>query len=224
MEPVREATISGFNEFVGEQRTLAGGGRALLSLTQFDNRYEVNFVGEPIENVPDLDRHSYAPRGTTALYDAIGRTVRELEAWVRAQAWRERVLVLIVTDGQENASQEYDFQKVRTLIEQKEKDGWNFAYMGANQDSFAVAGSLNIRRDFTANYDATASGIRDSYHLIARSTAAYRSGNASGAAASGFFGGADPDGADTGKLVPNGTGATDAGGQTDASPSSRTRH
>lgn len=192
MEPVRAATISGFNEFVGEQRTLAGGGRALVSLVQFDSRYEVNFVGEPIENVPALDLHSYVPRGTTALYDAIGRTIRELDAWIRAQAWQERVLVLIVTDGAENSSQEFDFGTVRTLIEQKEKAGWNFAYMGANQDSYAVAGSLNIRPDFTANYASTARGTTESYQRMAQSTAAYRSAKAKGAAAKAFFG-AEPE-------------------------------
>jgi hypothetical protein len=211
MKSVLESTIAGFNEFLQAQRQLADGGRALVSLTQFDDRYEVNFVGEPIENVPDLDTHSYVPRGRTALYDAIGRTIHSVEAWSRENDWKERVLVLIVTDGQENASQEYSFQTVRELIERKEKEGWNFAYMGANQDSYAVGGALNIRKDFTANFDATARGTTLQYARLASSTSKYRQSKVKGAAAPSFFddsaqpGASDPS---TGKLIPK--DATDA--------------
>src|SRR5512144_1803709 len=95
MASCREATIAGFNQFLQAQQRDAAGGRALMSLTQFDDRYEINFVGEPIENVPDLDAQSYVPRGQTALHDAIGRTIHETEAWVREHDWHERVLVLI---------------------------------------------------------------------------------------------------------------------------------
>src|SRR5262245_56965074 len=107
MSSVCEPTIKGFNEFVETQRKQHDGGGALMPLTQFDNQYEVNFVGEPIENVPDLDTQAYVPRGTTALFDAIGRTIHEVDTWISAHNWRERILVLIVTDGQENASTEY---------------------------------------------------------------------------------------------------------------------
>lgn len=210
MRSVCEATIAGFNEFLRTQQRQHDGGGALMSLTQFDDRYEVNFVGEPIENVPELDANSYVPRGRTALYDAIGRTIHEVEAWARAHGWHDRVLVLIVTDGQENASKEYGFEAVRALIEQKEKDGWNFAYMGANQDSFAVAGSLHIRGDFTANYDATAKGTLGSFRRMADSTSTYRLAGLKGRSATRFFA---PDVKETtpdvsaGKLVPKGTPA-----------------
>jgi hypothetical protein len=208
MASVREQTITGFNEFLHTQQQQHDGGRALMSLTQFDDRYEVNFVGEPIENVPDLDTESYIPRGSTALFDAIGRTIHELEAWTRAQQWQERVLVLIVTDGHENASREYSLEAVRALIERKEKDGWNFAYMGANQDSYAVGGSLNIRADFTANYDATAGGTDMNYKRMASATSKYRAAKMKGMSAPSFF---DPSAQETdhdasaGKLVPKGT-------------------
>src|SRR5262245_1628523 len=214
MQSVCEPTIAGFNEFLHTQQQQHDGGSALVSLTQFDDRYEVNFVGEPIENVPDLDAHSYVPRGTTALYDAIGRTIHELEAWARAHGWGDRVLVLIVTDGQENASREYSFDAVRALIEQKEKDGWNFAYMGANQDSFAVAGSLHMRADFTLNYDATAAGTSTTFKRLASATSKYRSAGAKGRSAGKFFDPAVPEPApDTsaGKVIPKGTGSAPKG-------------
>ena len=222
MASVLEPTIQGFNEFLKTQRQQNDGGRALMSLTQFDNRYEINFVGEPIENVPDLDTNSYVPRGTTALYDAIGRTVHEVEAWTRENNWAERVLVLIITDGQENASREYTFEAARALIEQKEKGGWNVAYMGANQDSYAVGGSLSIRRDFSANYDSTAAGTTANFQRMASATSKYRASKAKGTAAPSFFDtSAEPDGAaSTGKLTPKGTSATASGGR----PPVRTRN
>lgn len=214
MAPVCKPTIQGFNEFLQAQRQQNDGGRALLSLTQFDNGYEVNFVGEPIENVPDLTKHSYVPRGSTALYDAIGRTVHAVEAWTREHDWKERVLVLIITDGQENASREFTFQAARALIEQKEKDGWNFAYMGANQDSYAVGGSLNIRRDFSVNYDSTLAGTTANYQRMANATSNYRASKLKGATAPSFFATpvqpkeADPS---TGKLTPKGANAVTTG-------------
>jgi len=217
MGSVCEPTIAGFNEFLHTQQRQHDGGRALMSLTQFDDRYEVNFVGEPIENVPDLDTESYVPRGRTALYDAIGRTIHEIEAWTRAQNWQERVLVLIVTDGQENASSEYSFDAVRALIEQKEKDGWNFAYMGANQDSYAVSGSLNIRADYTANYDATSAGTSTSFARMASATGKWRASKAKGVSAPAFFDDSPQQAAGdapAGKLTPKGAGAATSGDST----------
>lgn len=204
MAAMREPTITGFNEFLQEQRQLSDGGRAIMSLTQFDDRYEVNFVGEPIENVPDLDSVSYVPRGRTALYDAIGRTVRDVETWTHEHNWKDRLLVLIVTDGAENASQEFTFETVRALIEQKEKDGWNFAYMGANQDSYAVGGSLNVRQSFTANYDATRDGVSKQYKSLSLSTSKYRSSKMKGAAVPSFFEDEEQTDPPTGKLTPRG--------------------
>jgi hypothetical protein len=125
-----------------------------------------------------------------------------------------RATEVYITDGQENASQEYTFEAARALIEQKEKDGWNFAYMGANQDSYAVGGSLNIRRDFSANYDSTPAGTTANYQRMASATSKYRASKMTGAAAPSFFdtsvesNGADPS---SGKLIPKGANAATTG-------------
>lgn len=204
MGSCREATIAGFNQFLQTQQRDAAGGRALMSLTQFDDRYEMNFVGEPIENVPDLDAQSYVPRGRTALHDAIGRTIHETEEWVRAHHWNDRVLILIITDGQENASREYDLHAVRALIERKEQDGLNVAYMGANQDSFAVGGAMGVRAGFTQDYAATDAGQRRNFADLGDRTSRYRAAKAKGVAAAAFFDAPKGREADTeaGKLVP----------------------
>ena len=204
MGSFREATIAGFNQFLQTQQRDTAGGRVLMSLTQFDDRYEINFVGEAIESVPELDTQSYVPRGQTALHDAIGRTIHETDAWVREHGWNDRVLVLIITDGQENASREYDLRAVRALIERKEQDGWNFAYMGANQDSYAVGGSMGVRPGFTQDYASTAAGTRLGFADLGHKSSRYRAAKAKGLAAAAFFDtpeSKEPDPA-PGKLVP----------------------
>ena len=207
MGSVHEPTIKGFNSFLLEQRQAKDGGRALMSLTQFDDQYEVNFIGEPIENVPDLDTASYVPRGSTALNDAIGRTIHELEAWTAARAWKERVLVLIITDGQENASREYSLAAIRALIERKENDGWNFVYMGANQDSFREGEDRNVRASYSTNWDATAGGADAVYAKMSRAAVGYRAQKLKGKAAPAFFddpADAPPPAPREGKLKPKG--------------------
>ncbi|HEX5000421.1 MAG TPA: hypothetical protein VFY29_19515 [Terriglobia bacterium] len=94
--------------------------------------------------------------------------------------------MLIVTDGQENASKEYDLAAVRAVIEQKEKDGWNFAYMGANQDSYAVGGAMRFRPGFIANFDWTPEGAAANFRRMAGSSSRFRAARARGQAAT-FF-------------------------------------
>ena len=121
------------------------------------------------------------------MHDAIGRTIHETEAWVRERAWKDRVLILIITDGQENASKEYDLRTVRALIERKEREGWNFAYMGANQDSFAVGGEMGVRSAFTQNYAATSAGVEGNFAALAERTSRFRHARLRGLAAHDFF-------------------------------------
>ena len=206
MGHLRESTIAGFNDFVRDQRKETEGGRALMSLTQFDDRYEVNFVGEPLENVPDLDAQSYVPRGSTALNDAIGRTVHELEAWTKAHDWTERVLVLIITDGLENASKEYSLAAIRALIERKENDGWNFVYLGANQDAYQEGEARSVRASYSRNFDASPAGVSAMYLDASVAARGYRKSVLKGRAAPAFFedapGEKKPE--PVGKLVPKG--------------------
>jgi Mg-chelatase subunit ChlD len=141
MESCRDDTIGGFNSFLRDQQTLGG----TLSLIQFDHEYQVTYASKPIGDVEPLTSETFQPRGSTALLDAIGRTIKEATAATPS--------VVILTDGQENASREYTKAHIKDLIEQKTKDGWTFAYLGANQDAFAEADSLGIAPGCTMNYD-----------------------------------------------------------------------
>jgi len=144
METCRDDTIGGFNAFVSDQKTLGG----KLTLVQFD--HEINNVYEdtPLGDVAPLTTETFQPRGSTALMDAIGQTIKK-------HAAKTGVVFIIQTDGEENSSHTYTKAHIKDLIEQKTKDGWTFMYLGANQDAFAEAGSMGIAPCATLHYDVT---------------------------------------------------------------------
>lgn len=142
MESCWDDTIGGFNAFLNDQKATGG----TLTLIQFDHEYQMTCERNEIDDVTPLTRETYTPRGSTALMDAIGRLVKE---------WKgsSNPSVVILTDGLENSSHKFTKAHIKDLIEQKTKDGWTFAYLGANQDAFAEAGSIGIAPGCTMNYD-----------------------------------------------------------------------
>ena len=140
MESCRDDTIGGFNSFVKDQVVLGG----KLSLIQFDHEIKKSFSDLELKDVKPLTTETFKPRGSTALLDAIGETIKTNSG---------TPLVIILTDGQENASTKFTKAHIKDLIEQKTKDGWTFIYLGANQDAFAEAGSIGISAGLTMNYD-----------------------------------------------------------------------
>ena len=142
METCRTDTIGGFNAFVADQKTLGG----KLTLVQFDHEIKNVFENVPLGEVNPLTSDTFQPRGSTALMDAIGRTIKT--------HWSKKGVVFIIqTDGEENSSHAYTKAHIKDLIEQKTKDGWTFMYLGANQDAFAEAGSMGIAPAATLHYD-----------------------------------------------------------------------
>ena len=107
-----------------------------------------------IEKVEDFSRKDYRPGGCTPLYDAMGKTLNTLEGQIHED---DRVMATIITDGYENASEEYSGKTVKSLVSRLREKGWTFAYIGANQDAVEVARDLNI--DNALNFDATAEGV-----------------------------------------------------------------
>lgn len=143
MQSIRTDTEGGFDAFVQEQRTAPGA--CSVTLAQFDDAYEVVYADVPVAEVPPLDLH---PRGRTALLDSIGRLVTEAGARLAARPEPQRpgtVVVAIMTDGMENASHEWTHPAIRRLIEQQERDyGWQFLYLGADQDAIEVGSSIGV--------------------------------------------------------------------------------
>ena len=144
METCRVDTIGGFNAFVSDQKTLGG----KLTLVQFDHEIKNVYEDTPLGDVAPLTTETFQPRGSTALMDAIGRTIKAHES-------KTGVVFIIQTDGGENSSHKYTKAHIKDLIEQKTKDGWTFMYLGANQDAFAEAGSMGIAPTATLHYDVT---------------------------------------------------------------------
>ena len=157
MQAIKSDTEGGFAAFLEEQRATPG--RCDLTLAQFDDVYEEVYVAQPLASVPPL---VLQPRGMTALLDGIGRLVTTTGERLAALAEAERpgaVLLVIMTDGLENASKEYTLPMIRKLItEQSEVYGWTFVYLGANQDAIAVGQGLGVSPGMAMTYGGAGTG------------------------------------------------------------------
>jgi hypothetical protein len=169
MQANRAETISGYNHYVDGLKA-DGKMKYTITLIQFDSPSEgpeltVSYSDKPVGDVPALTDKTYEPRGWTPLYDAVGECIRRVEAKDRA------VLTVIITDGQENASRDFTQATIKDLIKQKESEGWKFVFLGANIDSFAVGGAMNVPASAIANYDPR--NQRAMYSSLRASTSAY---------------------------------------------------
>jgi hypothetical protein len=160
MDMCLNSTIEGFNAFLKAQKKVSG--RCTVTQVQFDNAYEIHYHYADIENAPFISRENYIPRGSTALLDAIGKTIVRLGQELAAKPEHLRpskVIVLIQTDGQENASQEFNrgqvFEKVK---HQQDKYGWEFIFAGTNQDAIMTAASYGIPTRSAIYYSNTSFG------------------------------------------------------------------
>jgi Mg-chelatase subunit ChlD len=156
MEAVKDETISGFNYFLKEQKTV--GDNASLTLVQFDSEStDVVHEAKPVRDVPNLNGDTYQPRGSTPLLDALGQTINSTGRTLAAIPEMNRpdkVVFVVITDGQENASHKFTKSRVKEMINhQMEKYNWQFIYLGANQDAFAEAGAVGIGVANAANFD-----------------------------------------------------------------------
>lgn len=140
MQTCWEDTIGGYNSFVEAQKGLGG----TMTLIQFDHEILESYKNVPIDEVKPLNKETYSPRGSTALLDAIGKVIKD---------GGDNLVVVILTDGYENASRVYSKAHIKDLITAKEKEGWQFMYLGANQDAFAEGEALGINPGRTMNYD-----------------------------------------------------------------------
>lgn len=187
MESIREDVIGGFNAFLGEQQRAPG--MATLTLVQFDtqNPYEVLANFQLIGTVPPLTRELYVPRASTPLLDAIGRGINDLEATLAKMSEAERpekIIFLIVTDGQENASREFTRAKVAELISMhEEKNNWQFVYISADLAAVREAESIQFRKEKVMAFDKTGKGTADAMRATSVRIAEFRNVDPSPSAA-----------------------------------------
>lgn len=195
MSATRNDTIGGFNEFIEEQRKVPG--QAVLTLIQFDDQYDVNYVAVPLDHVANLTTKTYEPRGNTALLDAMARAIRDTGERLSKMPEQERpakVIMLIMTDGMENTSKDFSprnggHQKIKDMVtHQKNVYSWEFVFIGANIDSFGVSEQLNFSSGSTINYTSSPIGTRNAFKSLSRGVGAVRicAGNG-GATTNNFF-------------------------------------
>ena len=160
MSTIKEDTIGGFNTFLKEQQGMKG--EAKLTMVLFDHEYIVKYDGEAIGKVEPLDDTSYVPRGTTALFDAIGRAITSVRERDETEgAGKARIMVVIITDGVENASREYNHADIFDMIKNCEDNlKWAFLYLSASPDAFANAEYIGINSTHTIGFSHDCGGSR----------------------------------------------------------------
>ena len=176
MAGLEKDTIGGFNSMLEKQRKEPG--NAVVSTVLFDNQAEVIHDRVALADVPDLTDREYYVRGCTALLDAVGGAIHHIgnvHKYARREDVPEKTLFLITTDGMENASRRYTYDKVRRMIEhEKEKYGWEFLFLGANIDAAAEAKRFGIDESMAANYHCDEEGTALNYEVISEAITSVR--------------------------------------------------
>jgi len=170
MSGLEDDTIGGFNSMLKEQQE--DGGEVIWSTVLFDTRHDVIHNRIPIEKVEPLTEKDYYTRGCTALLDAVGRAIHHIglcHRYAKAEDVPERTVFVITTDGFENSSREYSYEKVRKMIElETEKYGWEFIFLGANMDAVSEAARIGIRASRSATYLNDGEGICENFTTAGR--------------------------------------------------------
>lgn len=189
MGPLVKDTLGGFNKFLTDQK--AEPGTATMTLVLFDNLYEEVHTAKDLKEVPDLTSTVYFARGGTALYDAMGKAIHITGAALAKLPEAERpgtVIVLVITDGEENQSREFTQAQVKKLVEhQTATYGWKFVFLGANIDAKQVGGNLGVRMDCAMNYSPDSAGLEAAYGAVSGGLSASRNSARRGEVAKGFF-------------------------------------
>ena len=160
-------TIGGFNSMIEKQK--AEPGEALVSTVLFDNYSDVIHDRVPLTAISPMTRKDYYVRGCTALLDAVGGAIRHIgmvHRYIRPEDRPEKTLFVITTDGMENASRHYTYDRVRAMIEEKKAEGWEFLFLGANIDAAREAARFGIGRDYAVDYLADSQGTANVYTSV----------------------------------------------------------
>ncbi len=171
-------TIGGYNSMLEKQQKEPG--EAVVTTVLFDNEYELLHDRINIKGIAPITEKEYFVGGTTALLDAIGKTINKIanaQKHTSESLRADKVLFVITTDGMENASREYSYDKMKKMIEmQKEKSDWEFIFLGANIDAIETAEKFGISADRATNYNADSEGTKLNYEAISFAVSEARAG------------------------------------------------
>lgn len=177
MGAVQNDAIGGFNAFIKGQKK--GPGKAVFTVVLFDTNYSFVCQGLPVERVRPLDGKTYFPSGCTALYDAVGRAIDETGkrlSDLREEERPEKVIMVILTDGEENSSKEYGRQQVMEKIaRQRDVYKWEFVFLGAGPEAMKGAAGMGIARNRQMDFK-TRENIAGAYACLNDAVSSYRSG------------------------------------------------
>ena len=169
-------TIGGFNSLIAKQKKETG--KALLSTVLFDDKSEVIYDRVPLEQVPAMTDKEYYVRGCTALLDAIGGAIHHIgtvHKYARPEDRPNKTLFIITTDGMENSSERYTYEKVKSMVErQQSRYGWEFIFLGANIDAISVANRFGIDKNHAANYHADEIGTALNFDVLSEAVCRVR--------------------------------------------------
>lgn len=178
MNGLEDDTIGGFNSMLRQQQAVDGS--ATVTTVLFDDQYELLHDRVDIQKVEPMTRKTYIPRGSTALLDAIGKTIhniRKAQKEAKEEDRAEKVIFFIITDGQENASKHYTASMIQERIRhQEKKHGWEFIFFGANMDAIAEAAKIGIAADRAKNYCANSAGTALVYGSMSAISTVFRTG------------------------------------------------
>lgn len=175
MAGLRNDTVGGYNTFMVEQKLLPG--HARVTLVQFNNQIETLYEGMNIQHLGTLTLNSYVTVGGTALADAIALTLLKQRERIAREAWAEKVLVNVFTDGQENASVRFTVPATKCLIEYYETEhDWEILFQGAGIDAFKEAETFGISAASTRNVAASAAGVAEAYGNMSLYATSIRTG------------------------------------------------
>jgi uncharacterized protein YegL len=163
-------TINGFNAFVDSQKNKKN--KVYLTTVLFDNEYEVLYDQVNVNFIPPITDKEYFVRGTTALLDAVGKTITKFKDRL-IPSEKHKVIFVITTDGYENSSKEFNKSAVKQMITDLTEKGVQFLFFGANIDAFAEAGSIGININFVASPSATHIGTHSVYDTLITAVNSY---------------------------------------------------
>jgi uncharacterized protein YegL len=176
MSGLEADTIGGYNSMLAKQQTVEG--NCHITTVLFDNNYELLHDRIDIKAVSPITDKEYKVGGSTALLDAIGRTINKIgnaQKHTTEDYRAEKVMFVIITDGEENSSREYSSEKVKVQVErQKAKYGWEFIFLGANIDAIQTAGRLGISADRAVDYVPDSVGTSLHFKVMAETVAIFR--------------------------------------------------
>ena len=178
MSGLESDTIGGYNAMLEKQKKEAG--EATVTTVLFDDKYELLHDRIDLKGIAPITDREYYVRGCTALLDAIGKTIQKIanvQKRTSPENRADKVLFVITTDGMENASREYTYDKIRALVErQKQEYGWEFLFLGANIDAISTARRFGIGADRAVNYHADSQGTRLNYEVVSETVSCMRAG------------------------------------------------